>query len=111
MIHEKIAAIRKAKGLKAIHVAKEAHLNRSVYSKIENGNRKISVQELMDIARAMDVPVVEFFDDPKKVSVPSIILKDPEAGRALSSLIDSGIFEDAKGRRALSAIVDFFTDE
>ena len=61
-INQRIADLRKERGLSQYDLAdKLKSLNQSQLSKIENGNRKIYVQDLTEIAKALDVDVMEIF--------------------------------------------------
>ena len=61
-INQRIADLRKERGLSQYDLAEKLKsLNQSQLSKIENGNRKIYVQDLTEIAKALDVDVMEIF--------------------------------------------------
>lgn len=62
-VNQRIAELRKKRGLSQYDLAGRINsLNQSQLSKIKNGNRKISVQGLTEIAKALDVDVTEILE-------------------------------------------------
>lgn len=63
IINQRIAELRKARGMSQYDLADRLDsLNQSQLSKIENGNRKISVQDLTEIAKALGVDASEILE-------------------------------------------------
>ena len=54
-LHNNIKAIREDKGLKQIEVATHINVDKSAYSKIEKGQRNITVDELQKMAQLFNV--------------------------------------------------------
>lgn len=61
-IIEKIVAARKAKGLSQAAVAQALGKHQSYIAKIEIGERRIDVIELMEIAKLIDLNVGDLID-------------------------------------------------
>lgn len=59
VLGEVIARVREEKGLRQATVAQRLGLPASWLSKVENGNRRLDVVELLQIARAMEVEPAE----------------------------------------------------
>lgn len=57
-----IETIRKSKKLSKLAFAKLMNMEGGTYSRIENGERGLSVYRLYEIARALDVPITEIID-------------------------------------------------
>jgi transcriptional regulator with XRE-family HTH domain len=64
-IGERIARIRKSKGLKQEQLADELGITTSTISKIERGEIDASISRLSQIAKALKVTPQEFFGDPE----------------------------------------------
>ena len=58
---KKIKAIRTARGLRQVEVARRCHINKSSYHNIEAGNRNITILTLYKLAAALETPVESFF--------------------------------------------------
>lgn len=64
--HEMIALLRKkreATGITQLQLAEKMNISQAVVSKIETCERRIDVIELMDICDAINIPVIEFFNE------------------------------------------------
>ena len=61
----KIKEIRKQKKLTQIEVAKKASISRSYYADVENGRYSPSLETLVSISRALEVPVSYLITDEK----------------------------------------------
>jgi transcriptional regulator with XRE-family HTH domain len=57
---------REKMNIKQAQIANALNIDQSIYSKMENGVRKIKIEELTDIARILKVPIAHFF--PNSVS-------------------------------------------
>jgi transcriptional regulator with XRE-family HTH domain len=64
-IGERIARIRKSKGLKQEQLADELGITTSTVSKIERGEIDASTTRLIEIAKALKVTPQEFFGEPE----------------------------------------------
>lgn len=62
-LHERIRAVRKAKGISQKFVAESAGMSITSYNMKELGNRTISAEEMERIAFALNEPIQSFFDD------------------------------------------------
>lgn len=58
VIGERIATLRKSRGVTQTELAQTANLNRSFISEIENGHKNISIATLHKIAKALQVTMV-----------------------------------------------------
>lgn len=58
-ITNNIKQARERKGLKQADVAERMKIERSNYSRIENRGNEISIRQLQDIAKALDVELIE----------------------------------------------------
>ena len=65
-IGENIRRLRVRAGLTLTSIAQRAELTKSTLSKIETGKTSPPISTLIRIARAMNVPIVEFFVDEDK---------------------------------------------
>jgi|SRR5271166_806423 len=72
----RIAEARKALDLTQEHLANRVGIDRTALGLIENGKRKVSAVELVDLAAALDVPLAWFVRDP----LPSVASRRAEAG-------------------------------
>lgn len=59
---EKIKAIRKSQNISQEKLAELAELDRTYISDIENGKRNVSIETVFKIAKALDKPMVSFFE-------------------------------------------------
>lgn len=62
MIGEAIKALRIKKGISQKELAQKSNLHQCQISKIENGSRKITVQEIALIAKALEIKITELLD-------------------------------------------------
>ena len=68
-IGPKIRKIRKIKDLSLENMAFELGITTSAYSKIEREECNISIKRLEEIARILEVEVIDFFREPTTTSV------------------------------------------
>jgi len=61
-IHERIRALRKAKGVSQTFIADKTGMSIANYNMKENGKRTIAAEELELIAIALGEPISNFFD-------------------------------------------------
>lgn len=54
---------REATGITQVRLAEKLNISQAVVSKIETCERRIDVIELMDICDAINIPVIEFFNE------------------------------------------------
>ncbi|GHB51020.1 helix-turn-helix domain-containing protein [Mongoliitalea lutea] len=59
---EKVKAIRKSQNISQEKLAELAELDRTYISDIENGKRNVSIETVYKIAKALDKPMVSFFE-------------------------------------------------
>jgi transcriptional regulator with XRE-family HTH domain len=59
---EKVKAIRKSQDVSQEKLAELAELDRTYISDIENGKRNVSIETVFKIAKALDKPMVSFFE-------------------------------------------------
>jgi len=59
---EKVKAIRKSQNVSQEKLAELADLDRTYISDIENGKRNVSIETVLKIAKALDKPMVSFFE-------------------------------------------------
>ncbi len=73
MINERIGRLikrfRKERGLTQIELAEKINVSFQQIQKYEKGTTKISVNRLLDISKALEIPVQNFFED----RIPEII--------------------------------------
>lgn len=62
-LYEKIKSVRNVRGIPQIIVAKRLGITVQGYSMKENGRRTISTDDLVTIAKALDVSPSIFFDE------------------------------------------------
>lgn len=74
----RIREVRRQRGLKAKDVAALAQITPSLLSQVENGLSNPSINTLRAIARALDVPIVTFFEDSTR-SPEYVVRKDARA--------------------------------
>ena len=72
----RIAEARKALNLTQEHLANRVGIDRTALGLIENGKRKVSAVELVDLAAALDIPLAWFVHDP----LPAVVSRRAEAG-------------------------------
>lgn len=75
-IGARIAEARKARDLTQEHLANQVGLDRTALGLIENGKRKVSAVELVDLAAALNIPLAWFVHDP----LPAVVSRRAEAG-------------------------------
>ncbi len=68
-IGKRIKALREEKGMSQEKLAKRIKLNRISLSQLENGERKISVEEAMEIAKVFDIQVDTLLDLNKNIKI------------------------------------------
>lgn len=62
-MNKKLISVRKAKKITQADIATYLKISQTQYQKRETGKIKISDQEWKDIARLLDVPVKEIFEE------------------------------------------------
>jgi transcriptional regulator with XRE-family HTH domain len=60
-VGQKIRRIRKGKDLTQENMAYDLGITKGAYSKIENGQTNIPLKRLYDIAKVLEVDIIEFF--------------------------------------------------
>lgn len=73
IIRARIRAIREAQGLRALDMAESIGVSRPFYTQLEGGQRRLTVDNLFKIIRALGVSISEICGEE--------ILKDPEVAR------------------------------
>jgi transcriptional regulator with XRE-family HTH domain len=59
---EKVRSIRKSQNVSQEKLAELAELDRTYISDIENGKRNVSIETVFKIAKALNTPMVSFFE-------------------------------------------------
>ncbi|MCS4433824.1 helix-turn-helix domain-containing protein [Aquiflexum gelatinilyticum] len=59
---EKVKAIRKSQNVSQEKLAELAELDRTYISDIENGKRNVSIETVFKIAKALNSPLINFFE-------------------------------------------------
>ena len=59
---EKVKAIRKNQNVSQEKLAELADLDRTYISDIENGKRNVSIETVFKIAKALNTPMISFFE-------------------------------------------------
>jgi len=59
---KKVRQIRKDKGVSQEKLAELAELDRTYISDIENGKRNVSIETIFKIAKALESPILKFFE-------------------------------------------------
>jgi len=59
---EKVKAIRKSHNVSQEKLAELAELDRTYISDIENGKRNVSIETVFKIAKALNSPMINFFE-------------------------------------------------
>jgi transcriptional regulator with XRE-family HTH domain len=63
-IGQRLNALRKAKGLSLLELAKATGVSESTLSRIENGRTPISARHLFQVAETLGIDIAEFFESP-----------------------------------------------
>jgi len=58
---KKVKALRLSKNLSQEKLALEAGLDRTYIPSIERGERNVSIEVIFKLAKALDIPVIDFF--------------------------------------------------
>lgn len=91
LIGKRIREFRKQRGLTLQSLATKAGLSTAYISQMENGRVNINLETLSLISHAMDVPIIDFFTEPKTIDI-SVVRKDelrwfPLVGNVFESLL------------------------
>jgi len=62
-VHHKIKSLRIEKGYSQEYIAEQLKISQSYYAKIENGNKEISVKQLLQILKILEINVETFFKE------------------------------------------------
>ncbi|WP_114853426.1 helix-turn-helix domain-containing protein [Brachybacterium sp. YJGR34] len=62
LVRQRIRALRLAQGLSLADLATRAHLSQSTLSRIENGQRRLALDQLVTLARALDTGLDELVE-------------------------------------------------
>lgn len=81
VLGERIAAARKGMELTQDHLAQRVGIERTALGRIENGERKVSAVELVELAAALDTPLAWFVRDP----LPAVVSRRTDAAPAHES--------------------------
>jgi transcriptional regulator with XRE-family HTH domain len=74
---QKIRTAREEKGLSQEDLAMEIGLDQRGVSQLESGKRRLSVSELPSLAKALEVPIMYFFDEETNATdLDAILLKE-----------------------------------
>lgn len=64
-VKDRMRAIRRFKDVSTYTLAEITGIGQPLISRMETGNRKITVEDVVVIAKALDVPIEAFFYDDK----------------------------------------------
>ena len=99
----RVRALRRAKGLSQARLAEEAHKSLDAVSSLERGKYRPTLETLLGVARALDVPVSALLDgdradNPKRARLLAALVA---AGRGLSDIdLETAVEQvNALGRR------------
>lgn len=67
-IGQKIRRVRTSRELTQDNLAYELGITKSAYSKIERGETNVSINRLTDIAKILEVDIIDFFKDTENVA-------------------------------------------
>lgn len=102
-IGERLKALRKARGLSRNRLAQMSGVSQSYLSDIEAGKKNPTVEVLNRLCKALEISLVEFFEETRKELHPDaarlakIAEKlPPEERRALLSYIEARLKSDEK---------------
>ena len=93
ILYERLRAIREQKNLSQGEIEKRTGLKRCYISRIENGHTIPSLATLERMARALQVPLYQFFYDGKEPLAPLALSSAPKSGDD-----DAWGFEGESGR-------------
>lgn len=62
LVRQRLRALRLAQGLSLAELATRAHLSQSTLSRIENGQRRLALDQLVTLARALDTGLDELVE-------------------------------------------------
>lgn len=113
-IGNKIAEIRKSKGLSQKEIALTIGADRAQYSRIENDKANPTIQTLEKIANALNVQVKDFFNDEESFDINSFEKSLVEKVKLLNQLDDkvkSSIFNLIDTAIANKRYNDFFKQQ
>lgn len=69
---EKIRRLRAMKGYSQANIAEDLGITPGAYAKIERGEIDPNTSRLFDIAKSLDVPITEFFEETAKANIKEI---------------------------------------
>lgn len=64
-IGQRIKELRTHAGYSQMELSDRSNLDRTYITSVENGKRNISIENINNIATALNVTLKEFFDDPR----------------------------------------------
>lgn len=64
-IGQRIKELRTLAGYSQMELSDRSNLDRTYITSVENGKRNISIENINNIATALNVTLKEFFDDPR----------------------------------------------
>lgn len=81
LVRQRLRALRLAQGLSLAELAARAHLSQSTLSRIENGGRRLALDQLVTLARALDTGLDELVESPEER-----VVSNPERDHSLEAL-------------------------
>jgi transcriptional regulator with XRE-family HTH domain len=90
-IGEVISSLRKRKGMTQEKLGKKTELNRVAIAKIENNQRAVSLDEAINLARALDINVdtmYGFIDEEEKEEQDTFVMAFKAKGMQQSNLME-----------------------
>ena len=79
LVRKRIRALRVAQGLSLEELAGRAHLSQSTLSRIENGQRRLALDQLVTLARALDTSLDQLVENAAADVVRSPVIDAPRA--------------------------------
>lgn len=102
-IGRRVRAVRKMRGLTLEQVSKQAGISPSYISQIEHAKRNLNLRVLREVARVLDVPLVDFLQDGQAQEVTVIRLADRRSYTLASGAVESLLF--GRGRENLEVTI------
>ena len=106
-IRKRIRDLRKKKGMSAKDVSEKMGISRPFYTQLEGGTRRLSVQYLEGIARALGTTVADLYSEDGKPETPDMIVKsvaesgNPELAERLRPYLGADSDKAAEGLQNL----------
>ena len=87
-IRKRIRDLRKAKGMSAKEVSEKMGISRPFYTQLEGGTRRLSVQYLEGIAKALSTTVADLYSEDGVSASPSLVARSIASGESPPELAE-----------------------